>query len=92
MMTENEADSQAKQQAERRALKEQAMRVLMTSEARQRLANIKMVKPEIAQLIEDQILQLASAGKITKPITDEDLKRFLSSVQQPKKEFKIRWA
>ncbi|MBI4258067.1 MAG: DNA-binding protein [Thaumarchaeota archaeon] len=91
-MTENEADSPAKQQAERRALKEQALRVLMTSEARQRLANIKMVKPEIAQLIEDQILQLASAGKLTKPINDEDLKRFLSSVQQPKKEFKIRWA
>ncbi|MBI2184407.1 MAG: DNA-binding protein [Thaumarchaeota archaeon] len=91
-MAANEADAQGKQQAERRALKEQALRILMTSEARQRLANVKMVKPEVAQMIEDQIFQLASAGKVSKPITDEDLKKFLSSLQQPKKEFKIRWA
>ena len=82
----------AKEEAEKRQMKERVLRLVATSEARQRLASVRMVKPEIAQLIEDQILQLASAGKLNKPITDDDVKRFLSQLQQPKREFKIRWA
>ena len=51
-----------------------------------------MVKPDVAKMIEDQIIQLASSGKINKSVTDEEIKSFLSSVQKPQKDFKIRWA
>ena len=77
---------------EKQLARERVLRVILTSDARQRLTNIKMVRPETAALIEDNIIRLASEGKIKKAITDDEIKQFLASVQQPKKEFKIRWA
>ncbi len=74
------------------AMREQMLKVLLTTEARERLANIRMVKPDIARLIENQIIQLASSGKIQKTITDDQIKEFLSSFQKPQKDFKIKWA
>ena len=74
------------------AMREQMLKVLLTTEARERLANIRMVKPDIARLIENQIIQLASSGKVQKTITDDEIKEFLSSFQKPQKEFKIKWA
>ena len=85
-------DQQANSQQKQEAIREQMLKVLLTTEARERLANIKMVKPDVAKMIEDQIIQLASSGKISKSITDEEIKGFLSSVQKPQKHFKIRWA
>lgn len=80
------------QEQQRRVMRERVLRVLLTSEARQRLTNVKMVKPDVAQMIEDHIIQLASTGKVKRAITDEELKQFLAAFQQPKKDFKIRWA
>jgi|TARA_B100001245_G_scaffold228787_1_gene206463 programmed cell death protein 5 len=74
------------------AMREQMLKVLLTTEARERLANIRMVKPDIARLIENQIIQLASSGKVQKTITDDEIKEFLSSFQKPQKDFKIKWA
>jgi|TARA_B100001750_G_C15505144_1_gene599863 programmed cell death protein 5 len=85
-------DQQANAQQKQEAIREQMLKVLLTTEARERLANIKMVKPDVAKMIEDQIIQLASSGKINKSVTDEEIKSFLSSVQKPQKDFKIRWA
>jgi len=62
----------------------------MTSEARQRLNRIKLVKPEFAEQIELQLIQIAQTGKMKLPITDEQLKWILSRLQPASKEFKIR--
>jgi len=51
-----------------------------------------MVRPETAAVIEDNIIRLAAEGKIKKAITDDEIKAFLASLQQPKREFKIKWA
>lgn len=75
-----------------RALREGLIRVIFTSEARERLTNVRMVKPDVAQAVEDGIIRLVSAGKLKPPVTDADVKKFLLSIQQPKREFKIRWA
>jgi len=93
-LSEGPAQKAASGDAERekQLARESMLRVILTSDARRRLTNIKMVKPESAALIEDNIIRLASEGKIKKAITDEEIKQFLASVQQPKKEFKIRWA
>ena len=79
-------------QREKQLARENILRVLLTSDARQRLTNIRMVRPETAAVIEDNIIRLAAEGKIKKAITDEEIKTFLASLQQPKREFKIKWA
>jgi programmed cell death protein 5 len=88
----NEQQAAASRKEQERKAKEQVLRVIFTSEARQRLTNIRIVKPDLAKAIEDQIIQLATSGKLNHQITDEELKRMLSTVPQPKREFKIRWA
>ncbi|MCP8307793.1 MAG: DNA-binding protein [archaeon] len=80
------------EEARKQIIKENLLRVLLTSEARQRLTNIKMVKPELANTVEEYIIQLASSGKIREPLTDEEFKQLLMVIQKPKKDFKIRWA
>lgn len=90
-MAQEGEDTKSTAEAERRLMRERVLKVVLTSEARQRLANIKIVKPEVAKLVEDQVIQLATAGKVKRPISDEELKEFLSALQQPKRDFKIRW-
>ena len=73
-----------------RTMREGMLRMLLTSEARERLTNIRMVKPDVSKIIEDNIIRLASTGKLSPPITDEYIKQLLLSIQKPKREFKIR--
>jgi programmed cell death protein 5 len=76
---------------QQRAMRENVMRIALTSEARQRLANIRMVKPDVAHAIEEYIIQMVSAGRLKRTIDDDQLKELLSSIQgQGKREFKIR--
>jgi programmed cell death protein 5 len=76
----------------RRLQRDLVLRSKMTVEARQRLANVRMVKPELAEMVEEYIYQLALSGKIRGPMTEEELKVILMNVQKPRREFKIRWA
>ena len=69
--------------------KEIMLKQILSSEARLRLNNVKMVKPELANLVENYLLGLSTQGKIQGQITDEQLKQILLSAQQPKREFKI---
>tara|TARA_B100001750_G_C15416943_1_gene550818 strand:+ start:341 stop:634 length:294 start_codon:yes stop_codon:yes gene_type:complete len=84
--------AQANAVENQKAMREQMLKVLLTSEARERLYKIRMVKPDTAKIIEDNIIQLASSGRLKKAITDKEIKEFLTSMQQPQKDFKIRWA
>lgn len=85
-------DSDRREDELKRAkMKEQYLRMFFTSEARLRLNNIKMVKPEVAETIEDQVIQLGTAGKISHPITDEELKALLAKFGEQRREFKIRY-
>ncbi|PSN83144.1 hypothetical protein B9Q13_00045 [Candidatus Marsarchaeota G2 archaeon ECH_B_SAG-G16] len=61
------------EEAQRQAILRQAL----TPEARQRLQNVKLVRPTIARALEDQIIALFQAGRIDKPITDDMLKQLL---------------
>ncbi len=83
-------EARRREEAERKAMKNNALRTLLTSEARERLANVKMVKPEVAEVIENSIIQQASTGRLKRPMNDDELKAILHSMQQPKKEFKIK--
>jgi programmed cell death protein 5 len=75
--------------AEAQAQKEAVLRQILTPEARQRLTNIKMVKPQFAEQIEMQLIQLASTGRLKGQVTDEQLKALLQQLQAKERERKI---
>ena len=70
--------------------KQAVLRRVLTADARQRLNNLKMVKPEFAKQLELQLIQLAQQGKTNIPITDEHLKEILVRLQSRRREIKIR--
>lgn len=79
------------QERQAKAAREQMLRIIFTSEARDRLNNLRMVKPDLAASVENQIFQLASSGRLKHQINDDELKQMLGQLQRPKKEFKINY-
>ena len=71
------------------AQKEQILKQILMPDARMRLNNIKMVKPELSDLVEQYLIGMATQGKIRGQLTDDQLKQVLLSIQQPKRDFKI---
>jgi programmed cell death protein 5 len=83
------ADPHDKQNQNISAQKEQILKQILSPEARMRLNNIKMVKPELADLVEQYLIGMATQGKMDSQISDDQLKQILLSTQQPKRDFKI---
>ena len=71
------------------AQKEQILKQILSPEARLRLNNIKMVKSELSDLVEQYLIGMATQGKLPGQISDDQLKQILLSIQQPKRDFKI---
>jgi programmed cell death protein 5 len=85
---EEQRNIQIQQQLEMQ--KQALLRSILTPEARQRLANLKMVRPEFTSQLELQLIQLAQQGKIPIPLTDKQLKQILIQIQPRKRDTKIR--
>ena len=62
---------------EQAAEKEQILKQILTPEARMRLNNIKMVKPELSDLVEQYLIGMATQGKMPGQINDDQLKQIL---------------
>lgn len=87
-IAEEQQQAQVQQQIE--VQKQALLRRILTPDARRRLTNLKMVKPEFTQQLELQLIQLAQQGKMSIPVTDEQLKDILVRLQSGRREFKIR--
>ena len=87
-MVDEQKQAQAQQQLE--SQKQALLRRILTPEARSRLTNLNMVKPEFTQQLELQLIQLAQQGRINLPITDEQLKELLVRLQSGHRDYKIR--
>ena len=85
----SEEDNNQPNEEQISAQKDMLLKQILSGEARLRLNNVKMVKPELANLVENYLLGLSAQGKAQGQITDEHLKQILMSAQQPKKDFKI---
>ena len=85
-----EEQQQAQAEKEFEVQKQTAMRRILTPEARQRLTNLKMVRPEFASQLELQLIQIAQQGKMPLPIDDRQLKEILRKLQKSRKDIKIR--
>jgi programmed cell death protein 5 len=87
---QRQAEEFQRERQEVEAQKQALLRRVLTPEARQRLTNIKMVRPEYAEQLELQLLQVAQSGKVAVPITDEMLKRLLAQIQSQQEQRDIR--
>lgn len=85
-----EEQQRAQVQEQIEVQKQAVLRRILTSDARRRLNNLKMVKPEFVSQIELQLIQLAQQGRVNIPITDEQLKEILMRLQSRRREPKIR--
>ncbi|AEG18859.1 MAG: DNA-binding protein [Methanobacterium paludis] len=84
-----QAESQEQMRMEVEAQKRQVMVQILTPEARGRLANLRLTKPEFVDQVELQLIQLAQMGRIKSKITDDQLKVLLKKLVGQKREMKI---
>jgi programmed cell death protein 5 len=87
-MSEEQKQAQVQEQME--SQKQALLRRILSPEARSRLTNLEMVKPEFTQQLELQLIQLAQQGRINIPITDEQLKELLIRLQSGRRDYTIR--
>jgi len=87
--SDNENNIPQEKDSELKAQKEMRLNQALSSDARLRLNNVRMVKPDLADMVENYLLNLIMQGKIPGQISDEQLKQILLSTQKPKRDFKI---
>jgi len=63
---------------------------ILEPKARERLSNLKLVKPDTALQLEVYLVQLYQSGQIRGKITEGQLVAILSKLSGARKEFKIR--
>ncbi len=71
------------------AQKQAILRKILSIEAKQRLSNIKLVRPQIAESVELKLIQLFQQGAIKNKLNDQQLKQILRNIQGQKNETKI---
>jgi programmed cell death protein 5 len=90
---QQQAQNQAAQEEQAKqfeAQKQSVLRQILTPEARDRLANIKLANPQLAESVEMQLIQLAQSGRLQGMIDDNMLKNILSQILPQQREIKIQ--
>ena len=90
MQQKSGSEQRQSQEEQIESQKQALLRQILTPEARQRLTNLKMIKPEFTEQLELQLIQLAQTGKLPIPLSDAQLKQILIQLQSRKREPKIR--
>jgi len=62
----------------------------LTPKARERLGNIKVARPQIAEQIERQLITLVQSGRLKNKINDKQLRELLSKMIPKKRDIKIK--
>ncbi len=75
--------------AEAQAQMQTVLRTILTPEARERLAALRMARPELVADVEQQLFMLAQQGRINRKIDDNTLKDLLSRIIPKKREITI---
>ncbi|MCD6275200.1 MAG: DNA-binding protein [Thermoplasmata archaeon] len=83
--SEEEKIRKEEEEAARQAL----LRQILEPEARERLARLKLVRPEVAQAVENQLIILAQSGRLIRKISDDELKEILRRLTSQRREIRI---
>ena len=89
---QQQAQNQAAQEEQAKRMemqKQNALRQILTTEARQRLANIRLPNPHMADTVEMQLIQLAQSGRIHGIIDDTMLRNILAQITPQQREITI---
>ena len=86
---QNQAMQQAAAQQALQSQLKAAMMQILEPRARERLSNLKMVKPDLAVQLELYLAQLYQAGQLRGRVTDGQVVQILEKLQQ-KPEWKIK--
>ena len=70
--------------------KQSVLRQILTPEARDRLANINLANPQMAEGVEMQLIQLAQSGRLQGVIDDAMLRNILAQIAPQKREITIQ--
>lgn len=89
-MLELQRRAERERAREQRALeKAAAMRAILTPKAKERLANMRLVRPDLASRVEDYLLRIVQTQNVRIPISDKDLKALLAKLIPSKRRTKI---
>lgn len=66
------------------------LRHIMTPEARERLGRIRVAKPQYAEWLENQLIQLYQAGRIQEKLNDQQFRQLLITLKPKKRDINIR--
>ncbi len=86
-MQELQTEDKAEQQFEEQ--KHSVLRQILEPEARERLARLRLARPQVAQMVEQQVLMLAQSGRLNSKIDDKTLRQLLARVVPKKREISI---
>jgi programmed cell death protein 5 len=89
-LAQQEQAMEEQRAAELEAQRKNLMRHILTSEARERLARLKLARPDFAGAVEQQLILLAQTGRLNQKINDEMLQQILLKLQPKKKEINIK--
>ncbi len=82
---------QEREEAQRKAAEKERQEIVkryVTPEAYERLTNVKLVRPEIVENVENQIIMLAQSGRLNRQINDAEVKSLLARLSE-KRETRI---
>jgi programmed cell death protein 5 len=90
MQQGGQQQADAKERARQMEIQKQAMlRQILTPEARDRLSNVRVANPEMANMVEMQLIQLAQSGRLAGMITDDMLRDILMRIAPQRREITI---
>lgn len=85
------AQVEEQRRLEEEARRQEVLRKILTPKARERLANLKMVRPELVEQLEIQLIQLAQMGRLPVPVTDDVVRELLARITGQQKEIKVKY-
>lgn len=85
-----EAEIDAQTQNSKIDALDDAMRSILTPDARSRLATLSLVDAETTTQVKTYLTQLANTERITIPVEDDQLKRILAGLKSEQRETTIR--
>jgi programmed cell death protein 5 len=85
---QDEAQAQMDQQAD--ANRQAILRQILAPEARERMARLKIARPDFAEAVENQLIMLAQSGQLRNVISDASLVQILEKLTPEKREITIK--